>query len=496
METEHLPSCSTAYRITAVVSAFNSEAFMAERLRNLCEQSLCRRGELEIVVVDSASEQNERGIAARYRTSCPHIAYVRTARRETVYGAWNRGLGHAKGRYFINANADDRFAPGALERMATALDRDPAADAAYGDWLCTNTPNDTWDGEAAKGLFEYPAWHPPLLFYLQLTSHAAMVRRSVFDRIGLYDERMEVYGDREFIFRFAAAGHLAVKIEEPVGLYYENPASIVRREALKGERENVALTRACFAPDKLARLWGRDAAALDRRERARLYADTGALGLDLAEFDGLPRSFPDLATAFLTRALELDPDNVAALNNQAVIDCAAGRFAKGAPRLERARRLVGDRYPPTVIVHNLTLARREAADHAAYRPIRPPHDPGRLRFRQIDTPVAMSVKAIRALDACRTEEAIGIARKIIERNPRAAHSHTLLGMALWRRGDHVEALHHFTRSLGLCPTSRMAVLNCGAALTHLDRPAEALRLYEALARVHPDDPEVRARLGR
>jgi glycosyltransferase involved in cell wall biosynthesis len=492
VESELLPSAPNAYRVTAVVSAWRCESFLAQRLHNLCAQRLCGRGALEIVVVDSASDQAERSIALDFRKRCPHIAYVRTAGRESVYGAWNRGIRLAKGAYFINANADDRFAPDALERLAGVLDTDPGIDAAYGDWLCTNTPNDRWDGGGAKGLFEYPAWYPPLLFYLQLTSHAAMIRRTVFDRIGPFDEHMEVFGDREFMYRFAAAGHRAVKIDEPVGLYYENPHSVVRRRADIADKENVALTRRYFAPERLARLWGEECGA-DGRRLGRLYALTGALGINRAAFDGMIRSFSALARSFLDRALELDPGNVTALGNMAVLDCSVGHSIEGVARLERALTLADTAHRPA-IEHLLALTRRAITSSAALCPFGLPFDPGRLRFEQIDRPVGISVMAIRRFEAGRMDEAIDLCRRIIASNPRAAHARTLLGRALWQRGEHAEALHHFTRSLSVCPTSRRAVLACGTALTHSGRTDEARRLYEAFSRARPGDPEIEARL--
>ena len=106
------------YRVSAIVSAFNSEKYIFGRLQNLIDQTLYRRKQLEIIVVDSCSQQNEGPIVKDLMQRHDHVVYVRTSKRESVYGAWNRGVRLANGNYIINANTDDRLAANALEKMS------------------------------------------------------------------------------------------------------------------------------------------------------------------------------------------------------------------------------------------------------------------------------------------------------------------------------------------------------------------------------------------
>jgi hypothetical protein len=56
------------------------------------------------------------------------------------------------------------------------------------------------------------SFFPPLFLYYQITSHAVLLRRDVFDQIGYYDGNMKVFGDREFMLRFASSGFIAKRI--------------------------------------------------------------------------------------------------------------------------------------------------------------------------------------------------------------------------------------------------------------------------------------------
>ena len=90
--------------VSVVVSTYNAEQLLPACLTNLLAQTIAKK--IEIIVVDSGSEQNEKSVVAKFQERHPNLVYLRTE-RETLYGAWNRGLAIARGKYFCNANTDD-----------------------------------------------------------------------------------------------------------------------------------------------------------------------------------------------------------------------------------------------------------------------------------------------------------------------------------------------------------------------------------------------------
>jgi len=216
------------YLVSAIVSTYNAERFIHGRLQNLIDQTLYKKNRLEIIVIDSNSPQNEKQIVDEFKSKFDHIVYLRTSERETVYKAWNRGIQLSRGKYIINANADDRFTMDALDCMADILDTNPDLDALYGDWLITETENDTFESETKKIICSYPEFFPPLFFYYQITSHAVFIRKEVFGQIGLYNEKFKIFGDRELMHRFSIHGCKAKIISRLVGLYLQNPTGLER----------------------------------------------------------------------------------------------------------------------------------------------------------------------------------------------------------------------------------------------------------------------------
>ncbi|MBD3167363.1 glycosyltransferase [bacterium] len=69
------------YRVSALVSLYNSEKYLPGLMEDLLGQTLYERDELEIVFVDSHSPTDDwavlRGYAARY----PHLRAIRTIQR-------------------------------------------------------------------------------------------------------------------------------------------------------------------------------------------------------------------------------------------------------------------------------------------------------------------------------------------------------------------------------------------------------------------------------
>lgn len=208
-------------QVSAIVSTYNSAKFIRGCLENLVNQTLYQKGELEIVVIDSASQQNEESIVKEFQAKYPNIIYERTSERETLYASWNRAIKMARGVYITNANTDDRLRPDALEFMANYLDNRPDVTLVYPDQLITNTLNDTWETTKANRRWN---WQP--FDYSELESRCIigsqpMWRKSLHEKYGYFRPEFTSAGDYEFWLRIGKTENFA-RIPDPLGLYYEN----------------------------------------------------------------------------------------------------------------------------------------------------------------------------------------------------------------------------------------------------------------------------------
>lgn len=228
--------------VSAIVSTYNSERYIEGCLQDLIAQTLYSRGALEIIVVDSGSQQNEGAIVQRYAEQYPNIRYIRTE-RETIYAAWNRGVQAASGRYLTNANTDDRHKKTALERMAAELDRRADIALVYADSFVTERENEQFDTATISAVLRYPQFDRKLLFQLCYIGPHPMWRKSLHERYGLFDAAMKSAGDYDFWLRISLSETLH-HLPETLGLYLRSENSVEwSNVGLMHEESRVARSR-------------------------------------------------------------------------------------------------------------------------------------------------------------------------------------------------------------------------------------------------------------
>lgn len=210
--------------VSAIVSAYKSERFLRGCLEDLEAQTIA--SELEIIVVDSASPQNEKAIVEEFQQRFPNIVYLCTDQRETVYAAWNRAIKLARGKYITNANTDDRHRRDALERMAKALDANPGVALVYADCRATTVENETFDGTSSTRNLAWRDFDRKVLLEDGcFVGPQPMWRRDVHDEHGYFDEKMVSSADYEFWLRIARTRDF-LHLNETLGLYLESPSSV------------------------------------------------------------------------------------------------------------------------------------------------------------------------------------------------------------------------------------------------------------------------------
>lgn len=199
--------------VTAIVSAWYAEQYLAGRLDNLISQS--PRPEIVVVCRQGSVEQD---IALQFQE------YIRLVPVQDmgIYSAWNEGIKYSTGEYITNANCDDRLYPGALEILARVLDSDPTIGIAYGD--------DDIVREVGGLPVNRHEWIEGGLEELRLGCFIGpmpMWRRSLHSEIGYFDPSLKVAGDYEFWLRTVATTAYRVShIPRAIGAYLSRKDSL------------------------------------------------------------------------------------------------------------------------------------------------------------------------------------------------------------------------------------------------------------------------------
>ncbi len=179
-------------KISVITVAYNGEKTIADTLDAVAIQT---HTDVEHLVIDGASQDGTVEIVRSHAN--PKIRLL-SEPDKGIYDAMNKGLALACGEIVGFLNSDDFYADSTvLAKIASAF-QDPAVDACYADLVYVTQDNSRvvryWKskpfikGDFAKGWC--PA-HPT--FY---------VRKSVIERLGLFDREFKLAADFEFMVRY------------------------------------------------------------------------------------------------------------------------------------------------------------------------------------------------------------------------------------------------------------------------------------------------------
>ncbi len=222
--------------VTAIVSTYNSEKFIAGCIESLVSQTLYQSGKLEILVIDSNSAQSEGQFLKTAEEKYSNITYLKTKVRETLYQAWNRAIKIASGKYVTNANTDDRHSAIALEVLSDALNNDPEAVLAYGDLIVTTTENEKFECCTVEQYIRYPEFDPYYQIHFGQCGPQPLWRKNLHEKYGWFAEGFRICADYEWWLRISRYEKF-IHVPRVVGLYLDSPTSIEHREPEKCQTE-------------------------------------------------------------------------------------------------------------------------------------------------------------------------------------------------------------------------------------------------------------------
>ena len=168
----------------------------------------------ECIIVDDGSTDNSAAVAAEYVQKDARIRYVYQP-NAGLSAARNAGLSAARGSCIQLLDADDSIAPQKLALQYAYLEDHPEADLVYGDALyftedITQLHASRSDSRRGNGQLRATACGEELLPLLCrdniMEVSCPLLRRSLVQRVGLFDTGYKSYEDWQYWFRCALAG--------------------------------------------------------------------------------------------------------------------------------------------------------------------------------------------------------------------------------------------------------------------------------------------------
>ena len=191
--------------VTIICLCHNHASYVKEALDSAIGQVY---DQIELIIVDDASTDGSKEVIEEWLLDKPHISFINLKENLGNCKAFNQGLAIAKGKYVIDLAADDLLLP---ERVAVGVQDMEAAGDEWGLHI-----SDAWYIDAS-GAVLYPhykrnaqgellkpvphGWvYREVLERFFICTPTMMMRRSVLDALGGYDEKL-AYEDFDFWVR-------------------------------------------------------------------------------------------------------------------------------------------------------------------------------------------------------------------------------------------------------------------------------------------------------
>ena len=194
--------------ISFIVVAYNAAASLPLLLEDLRAQTL-PPGQLEVLLVDSASTDGTRRVMEQFAAGAPFPVRVLANPRRWLASGINVALRAATGDAIIRLDAHARIPADFLQKSLAALEQ---GEDIVGGCVAGAQPHTPWEavmhaldtsrfcGGAAPFRNSGEARYVDTLAY-------ALYRREVYDCVGLYDERLRRTEDNEMHYRMRKAGY-------------------------------------------------------------------------------------------------------------------------------------------------------------------------------------------------------------------------------------------------------------------------------------------------
>jgi len=213
-------------RVSVITSVYNCSEFLFDFFLDLRKQSIFPECEVLILDANKEEDSDDYKIISQF-LDIPNIKYHYIGDC-SVYKAWNIGIKLSEAPIITNWNTDDRRKWNSLETQVSFLEENKDVDLCYGVLKISNTKNE--DFENCKTNRYWATFEGSLENQLRHNSpHCLPVwRKDVHDKYGFFDESYFCAADYDMWFRILKGGGKLEKIDEELGVYYENPGSISR----------------------------------------------------------------------------------------------------------------------------------------------------------------------------------------------------------------------------------------------------------------------------
>ena len=205
--------------VTIYITSYNYGKYIEKAIKSVIAQTFTG---YELIIIDDGSSDDSREIINRYASD--DRSYTIFQENKGLNASNNVALKIARGKYIIRLDADDYFAPQAIEVMVSELERNPDCALVFPDYY-----HITENGEIIEEIKRHK--FPDNVSLLDQPAHGActMIRTNILKSIGGYDEEFNRQDGYDIWLRLSKL-YPVRNVALPLFFYRQHAMSITKNE--------------------------------------------------------------------------------------------------------------------------------------------------------------------------------------------------------------------------------------------------------------------------
>lgn len=228
------------YEISVLISTYDDRALVEKKLLEIQQQTAFERA--EFIFIEPDSPGREREVLEPFCELRANCRLIQLEERVSLYRAWNLGWEAATAPLVCISNMDDAMHPQLLERVLSGMQQNIWDVATV--LTAKQSIDEDWNSWALDRVSRLEINTRPGAFFAW--------KRELQESLGMFDERLELIGDKDFWARIDSASLKVGLIAEMLYLYTTHPAQLSKRVEFKTKKR---AERALCADKSYPHVW-------------------------------------------------------------------------------------------------------------------------------------------------------------------------------------------------------------------------------------------------
>ncbi len=208
--------------VSVIMNCLNGAQYLREAIDSVYAQTY---PDWEIVFWDNSSSDESAEIAKSYGQ---RVRYFRSEETYPLGKARNLALEQARGEYLAFLDCDDVWLPTKLEKQVALFERSPNLGLVYCDALNVVETVDHVESKASDLRPLYRGWvFEEILYFDIVWMSAAVLRKSVLERVGLFDITYNIVEELDLFLRISEQYEFDF-VDEPLSIYRVHAGNTAR----------------------------------------------------------------------------------------------------------------------------------------------------------------------------------------------------------------------------------------------------------------------------